>query len=342
MTSATPRGRLQWVDTGRGLAILLVALYHAARWLSRAGFDTAGWQVANEVISSLRMPLFFCLAGLFAGKWLHATWRELVRAKVALFVWVFLVWETIGSAAFVLGTASDGRRVNLLDTGISLLISPLVPKLELWFIWALTLFFVFAKLTRSVPVWVQLAVTAALSAVALTLWINTTTGATGSAKYYFFFLAGIYLRSHILTFGASRSRTLLVATFLTWAVVSTGLSLLGWRDVFGLYFLNCLLGVAGGIAVSRALVRLGLLHRIGTQTLPIYLAHTPLIIVISFVLSRTGLPHLARPDLLATPVTAVVAVTLALVLYSWCSRSPLRYLYEPPLHLLDRRVRVPE
>jgi uncharacterized membrane protein YcfT len=340
---AVARERLAWVDTGRGLAIALVAVYHAARWLTRAGFDTEGWQVVNDVLSSLRMPLFFTLSGLFAGKWLHASWRALLRSKLALFAWVFCVWGVIGSATFVLGSASNGRRVSIPDTAHALLWSPLYPKLELWFIWALTLFFVVAKLTRSLNRWVQLSVTALLAAVALTLWFDITTGPTGSAKYYFFFLLGIYLRDLVIALGQLSHRLVLVAVFVAWAGVSTTVSLLGLRDLWGVYFVNCVIGVAGGIVVSRFLSRFSVLRRLGQQTLPIYLAHTPIIIVIAFALSLTPLPGLFAPDLLATPLVAVAALMIALYLYGWASRRPvLRYLYAPPLQLLNRTVTVAE
>jgi uncharacterized membrane protein YcfT len=340
---AVERERLAWVDTGRGLAIVLVALYHAARWLSRAGFDTEGWQVLNDVLSSLRMPLFFTLSGLFAGKWLHSSWRALLRSKLALFAWVFCIWGAIGSATFVLGSASNGRRVSIPDTAHALLWSPLYPKLELWFIWALTLFFVVAKLTRAVNRWVQLSLTAVLAAVALTLWFDVTTGPTGSAKYYFFFLSGIYLRDLVVALGQLSHRLVLVGVFAGWAAVSVTVSLLGLRELWGVYFVNCVVGVAGGIVLSRFLSRLSVLRRVGRQTLPIYLAHTPIIIVISFALSLTPLPRLVAPDLLATPLVGTAAVAAALLLYGWASRRPvLRYLYAPPLQLLGRKVVVRE
>ena len=334
----TDSRRVRWIDTGRGVAIVFVALYHSARWLTKAGFDTTEWQAVNEMLSSLRMPLFFTLSGLFAGKWQHASWRSLLRSKLALFVWVFCVWEFIGSCAFVLGTAANGHRVSLWDTGIGLLVSPLLPRLELWFIWALTLFFVIAKLCRRINPWLQLGVAAAVSIVSLTVWINTTTGATGSAKYYFFFLAGIYLRTAIQKFGASRNTGLLVLVFVAWAAVSVTLSVLHLRGTFGLYFLNCLLGVLGGIALSRFLSSVSFLGWIGKRTLPIYLAHTPVIIVIAFALSRTSIAAGGGQDVLATPIVAGCAVALALAAYVWSAGKPLAVLYDPPRQVLDRVV----
>ena len=330
---ATP-GRLDWVDTGRGIAIVLVALYHAARWLSRAGFDTDGWQYANTVMSSLRMPLFFVLSGLFARKWMTAPWRQLLRSKLLLFIWVFAIWEIIGSAAFVLGTAANGRRVSLWDTAVSLLISPLFPRLELWFIWALTLFFVIAKLTRKLHYWLQLGVAGVISMVALTVWLNQTTGLTGSMKYYVFFLIGLHLRSAVLAFGGTRRRLLLFLGLAGWGLISASLVLLQWREIFGLYFLNCLAGVVGGIALSRLVATIPIIASVGRQTLPIYLAHTPLIIVTMYVLSVTPIPQLMPHAVVVTPLVALAAVGAALALHRVCMRGLLKVLYEPPMWLL--------
>jgi uncharacterized membrane protein YcfT len=341
---ATTGERVTWVDAGRGIAILLVAIYHATNWLAGTGLELDFWTDVTRILSSLRMPFFFILAGLFAPKWLNVRWRELLRAKVALFAWVFAVWQTIGILVFPLGLLSHDKPVGVGGLLKALLLSPVLPRFELWFIWALAIFFVLAKATRHVDPRVQLAVAGLVSAVGLTLWADFTTGWSGSVKFYFFFLAGLYARRSVLTFGEKSRSVVLVAAFGTWGAVSVAVFVLELRDVPGLYFLNCALGVLAGVAVSRALRRIGWLAALGRQTLPIYLAHAPLIIGCAFVVSKTALPGLTEPlSLLVPPVVTVLAVTGSLALHHACIRIGASALYQPPgavLRRIEPRVRA--
>lgn len=318
---------------------MLVATYHATNWLSGAGLELGRWMDINVVLSSLRMPLFFVLSGLFARKWLHADWRTLFRSKIRLFAWVFLVWETLGSLAITVGLSARGQQVNVLGTIKGLVLSPAIPRFELWFIWALIVFFIVAKATRTLDSRLQLLIAGAISAVALTLWYSSTTGLTGSAKFYFFFLAGIYLREHVTRFGGTPRVPLLVGAFALWAALSVTLAAFDLRGVFGLFFLNCVAGVFGGIVLSRALTKISFLGRIGQQTLPIYLAHTPIIILIA---ATAAIPFVFNAMSAITPVMPIilgpVAVTLALLLYRLCSRTWLRYLYEAPVNAFHRAI----
>lgn len=334
-TNATaPSNRVPWVDTGRGIAILLVPLYHATNWLLGVGLNIDYWHDINDVLASLRMPLFFALSGLFAPKWLLVNWRTLFRSKILLFAWVFLVWELIGTVVFMLGQVTTGKGVNVLGSIEALLISPVLPRFELWFIWALMLFFIVAKATRRIDPRIQLVAVGVMSLVALTIWPTVTTGWTGSAKYYFFFLAGIYLRNQLLRFGAVRSHTLLAGVIALWAVLSITFAVLDIRGVPGLYFVNCVAGVFGGIALSRVLGRVNLLSRIGKQTLPIYLAHTPIIIVLSFVLSLPVIfPWVNAIAPVVPLLVAPLAIYLALALYHLCRTRDVMFLYEPPAKL---------
>lgn len=337
--SGSSSARLGWVDTGRGLAIALVALYHAGNWLAKTPLDVQLWRDFSTVVSSLRMPLFFLLAGLFAPKWLDSSWSSLVRSKTLLFWWVFLVWTAIGTLVYPLGLAAGGQRTGLRDQVEGLLLAPVLPRFELWFIWALSLFFLLAKATRRVdPRW-QLAATGVLSAVALTVWLDTTTGWSGAAKFYFFFLLGVYGRQ-AATAVAARVRPLNGAVvLLLWAGCSVTLHLYGLRHVPGLYFLDCLLGVVAGIVVARALSRVEWLARIGQQTLPIYLAHTPLLLLMVFLVSRDGLVDvLAGAGWLVAPVTAALAVAGALGLHRLLERMGAGWVYAPPAPLVRRLV----
>lgn len=336
--SGAPRaGRVLWVDTGRGIAISLVALFHATNWLIGAGAHAGGWTQANLVMSSLRMPLFFTLAGLFAGKWVAGAWGPLWRTKLRLYLWVFLVWGAVGSVTYFAGLRMRGAGSVTNNMIEPFLMSPLMPRLELWFIWALALFFVVAKLTRRVPVWAQLAVAGIGSAVALSGWETASPGWNGAVKYYVFFLVGLHLRGLVLERGSDARRGALVAVFVAWLAVAVGLWALDLRDVLGLYFVNCVLGVAGGIALSRALSRFAVLRRLGSQTLPVYLAHTPIIIVAAVLLSRTSFVDGPVVAVLGPPLLAASAVALALVLERGLRAAGAPWMYDPPAWFDVRR-----
>lgn len=333
--TTVPKPRLDWVDAGKGLAITLVAMYHSASWLLGAGFEIDGWRQVNEALSSLRMPLFFMLAGLFAAKWLTASWSALWRSKLSLFVWVFLVWEVIGSAVFLLGLTMKGHPINLLGTVRDLVVSPIAPRFELWFIWALAIFFVVAKLIRRIDWRVQLALAGVCSAAALSGWETANIGWSGSIKYFFFFLAGLYLKDAVFRLSRARVGGLLITLMIGWVAVSAVVAVFGLRWVPGLYFVNCVLGVVTGVTVSRWLARIPRLVSIGSNTLPVYLTHTPLIIVMAYLLAL--LAQIAPVDLVAPalpPVLAGLAIAGSLLISGAAMRGPLRVLYEAPRFIL--------
>lgn len=332
------RPRLDWVDAGRGIAICLVVLFHSANWLAAAGVDTRGWISFNLIVSSLRMPLFFALSGLFAGKWLLVSWRSLWVGKVRLFAWVFVVWSAIGAVAFTGGTRVMLDQGSLVKgTLIPILVAPVYPRLELWFIWALALFFCLAKLTAGVDRRVQLAVAGVASAVALSGWDTASPGWNGSVRYYFFFLAGLYCRQLVVRLGSTRRVGLLALGFLAWAIVSLVLWHWGLRDVLFLYFVNCLLGLVAGVGLSRV-VTWAVVRSIGSQTLPIYLAHTPIILVASCLISVSAIPRAPGVAEVAPPLLMVVAVVSSLWLHRVSMRGALTWLYEPPRWFPGRHV----
>lgn len=342
---ARPRAatdRVPWIDSGRGIAILLVTLYHSTSWLLGAGFHVQWWITVDETLASLRMPLFFTLSGLFAPKWLRASWSDLLRSKVLLFVWVFLIWETIGALFFQLGLVMQDKCCGVRDTVLGLLLSPIMPIYELWFIWALALFFIVARATRRVDVRLQIGVAAVAAFVALMGWSGINDGWEGVFKYYLFFVSGIYLRSWILRFGSTPKRGLLVGAFAIWAAISITVAFFGLAHLPGVYFVNSIAGVLGGIALSRFLTPVSFLARIGRQTLPIYLAHTPIILALAFVIHQTPLlgPLLPLAPILP-PVLAAVAVVIALLVYRLASPTQARYLYEAPPMLFRKRTPRP-
>lgn len=331
--SGPAKKRVQWVDTGRALAILLVVLFHAINWLEEIGVPLKAWETASLLLSSLRLPLFFTISGLFAQKWISGGWQPLWRSKLSLFVWIYGVWSIIDSFSFTLGLLIQGREPSLFAELRATLSTVWLPRFELWFIWALALLFVLGKLTRRIPPAILLTVTASVSAISFSGLLEANAGLEGLAKYAVFFLAGIHFRGTILRLGAMETHWLRALSVLAWAVVAASGVFFGLREtVFGFAFLTAIAGAFAGVSISAWLARFTLLHRLGARTLPIYVAHTSLIIVICWLIAYS--PAAVRTwtgASLYPPVIAGIA-TLGAVWLAGVSerRAVVRYLFTQP------------
>lgn len=329
--------RLGWVDAGRGLAIALVVFFHTAQWLREAGLEVTGWVLVNDTIATLRLPVFFVLAGLFAQKWMTAPWRSLWGVKLSLFVWVYCLWSVIATFTFMLGLNLQGAQGNYFAQLAHIPMLPFAPRFELWFIWALAFFFVTARLLFRVPVAVQLTAAGALSFVALSWsaqWFPTAnTGWSGMAKYFFFFLVGLHLRTLILRASERLSVWVLATGFAAWLTAAVLGTAYGWaRTVPGYYFVTCLLGLIAGLGVAKVLSHWATLRSLGAQTLPVYVTHTSLVLVLAWLLAQTA-GALSGPwwGWLLVPTVAVTAIAGSLLLaHAAERRTPWRYLYLAP------------
>ncbi|MEW2012581.1 MULTISPECIES: acyltransferase family protein [Microbacterium] len=330
------QGRVDWVDAGKGLAIALVVLFHSARWLAGVVGDVSGWIWVNDVLATMRMPLFFTLAGLFAAKWATAPLAQLWDVKLRLFVWVFLIWEVLGLAPYLLGQAVHGVDINLRRELFDTAISPIVPRFELWFIWALALFFLLNRALRAVPAAFSVCGAAILSIVAFTDVLPLPSPSwTGVCKYYVFFLVGMFGRRMLFAYAARSGwalRTLIVASWLALALTITVFDL---GSIPGVYPALACVGVLAGIALSQVLQRSTALVRLGSRTLPVYLAHTPIVILVIAPLALVAQNPLVRTAApLLPPAAAIVAIVLSLGLHRLSVRAPFRYLFAPPPRLL--------
>lgn len=330
--SATTAPRVAWVDAGKGLAISLVVLFHSARWLDGLPSDTVVWQTVNDVLATLRLPLFFTLSGFFAAKWLVAPLAQLWNIKLRLFVWVLLLWSWIDLGPYWLGQYLHGTGVNIRRELWDTALSPLIPRFELWFVWALALFFLINRALRRVPPAAIVVVAAGASVVGfLDILPIPSPGWTGLLKYYVFFAVGTHFRVLVFAY-ASRSgwvlRTLVIAV---WAGCAIAVVHLGMQTVPGVMPILGVMGVLAGIAISQVLQRFTFVARLGARTLPVYLAHTAVIIMISSVVLLPGAEAvLAVMSPVYPPIVAVAAIVASLALHRATASTPLRALFEPP------------
>lgn len=133
-----PTNRLLHIDAAKGVSIFLVVYWHAVdnRW------------VFNEALWMLRMPLFFFVSGLFAAKALDLDWRAFLTSKVGNIIYLYVLWTFLVFATTIFVAQLFGP--DLIDWWRPFLLFVDPPR-TLWFMYALAVSFVLAKLLKPFP-----------------------------------------------------------------------------------------------------------------------------------------------------------------------------------------------
>ncbi|KZX20431.1 acyltransferase family protein [Rathayibacter tanaceti] len=318
------RARITWVDTAKGIAIVLVALAHSVQWTTTAGLAPDAWNDINLLLITFRMPLFFLASGLFAGSVLSRTWPELWRSRLSLLVWTFLLWSVVRFVFFLVVPNPGGTDES---DPVALLLQPVMPHNGLWFLYALTIFFVLAKLARGRVDWrVQIGLATAIAVVWYAVRSTTSEGTgniawDGMARYLMFFLLGLHLRSAVIAFVERRGIVSGLGFGVLFLVLAGGI--LAVRGRFPLLTVGLVvvsvLAVLAGLIVARFLSdRRGArwITFIGRNTLPVYVVH---VLFVSLATSALLLFEGQRwLDAIAPAVPLVVcAVGVAAALGYW-------------------------
>jgi uncharacterized membrane protein YcfT len=335
--------RVEWVDVAKGLAIVLVAIYHANLLLSQSGLGVPVWDDINAVFVTVRMPLFFLAAGIFAASVVQRPWRMLWASRLALLAWAFLLWTVIRFVYF----SVVPMELRPFETSVTrLLAAPVWPTSGLWFLHALVVFFVASKLmwAHVPPAW-QLGLAAVCSVAFFSYLSVRNLSYDGMARYFLFFLAGLHLRGRILSMTAEPRPAVAALALFAFGGAVVAVKVFDLAAAPGVLTLLGIVAVTASVLLARVLAATPLVRPLtflGRNTLPIYVTHVILIAMVATVLAKVGVPVewlIALPPLVAAAVIAV-----ALLAERLASRSVLRFLYAVPPPLLfeaARPVRLP-
>lgn len=190
------KGRVNWLDSARGIGIILVVVGHSLGGLIASG--SADGKPALifgfDAIYSFHMPLFFFLSGIFIQERLTAPYRRFVWQSFRRLMYPYCVWGLI-QVSFILAA---GRLVtHPLDLHPMLFISILwAPPSQFWFLYALFLMQLLTVLYNRFSNLKAMTLTAAAVQL-IPIFYTMTTLLDMAARYWIFYALAIQVADYV-------------------------------------------------------------------------------------------------------------------------------------------------
>lgn len=337
----TTKVREGWPDVAKGVCIILVVLWHVvtkqAIDMPGAGAVTEVWSTVNAQLLPLRMPLFFLISGMFAGRAVTAIDGASWRRRAARLASVYVIWVLIQT--FVLALTPDFDTARASDAG-ELLAQLTVSPTNLWYLLALAAYLLIARLTRQVPTPVLLPVAFVASAAAASGVLPDLGNLWQVVQNLFFFLAGMRLRGTVEAFARSSRPSHPFMLGAAYAVCAAAVGVLGMRQWPGVWPMLSVVAVAFGVATCAVLDRrAGAIARplrwVGRRTLPIYVLHMIPLALIDAGIRATGIRTTPVIEAVQPLVLTSIVIAICLGVHAVLRRCGLGVLFDP-LPLADR------
>lgn len=333
--------RVGWPDVAKGVCIILVVLWHVvtkhAIEVEGAGAITDAWATLNAQLLPLRMPLFFLISGMFAASAVNAPAGTSWRRRATRLASVYAIWVVIQTFALALTPDFDTARA---ENGWQLLAQLTISPTNLWYLLALAVYLMVARLVRHVSTAMVLPVAFVVAAIAAAGLIPDLGNLWQLVQNLFFFLAGLRSRAMIERFAAASvpSRTLMLGGAYIAAIGAVGV--LGMRQWPGVWPLVAVVAVAFGVAGCAMLDRrAGVIERplrwIGQRTLPIYVIHMIPLALVDGALRGAGWVTTPALEVVWPVVLTGVVIAICLAVHAALLRVGLGVLFDPLL-LVDR------
>ncbi|MFI5623842.1 acyltransferase family protein [Nocardioides sp. NPDC051685] len=303
--------RESWIDSARGVAIILVVLFHAVINLDLVGL-AGPWSRLAYTLDTFRMPLFFFLSGLLAPGLLARPLRVVLRTRCLTLIYLYLLWcVLLGAFRALLPHSPPG--------GFAAVARVLVePNVYLWFLYTLCLFTLVGWLTRRLPAWLVVGTALIVSAVFAAGLVSTGDVPWDKTFRYWFFFVLASRAAPAVRSVVPRMRPVHVVGVGVAYVVVLGFFLYVSSD--RILFVRPMLGllaVAAGCGLGVLIARvpaLGFVRHLGTRTLPIYVVHAFPITAAAALLAGRNIDWPPGTTLVAVPLLTLAAILLALAL----------------------------
>lgn len=332
--------RLPWPDFARGICVILVVAMHIyevhyTAWLSEAPASRA-WDIVVSVAQPIRMPLFFLISGYLCATSICRPWKEVVRKRVVSIAYLYYVW--LGIYAITSLAETSARGTSFIPE--SFLRQVFWPGTSLWYLYGLVLYFLIARITSRVPLWMVL-LTATLISVAGTTFLEGTTQYI--SRSLVFFIIGCRWPEIVRKFTTHARWLTAIIAGIAYATTCI-LALWAGQKTLGVLMATSLVGIYMALQISTLIA-----HRrpgqpiqfLGQNTLAIFVLHPIILKALNLLFEKA--PKIQEwilgTPLVATfyPLIATTGVVLLCLLIEKTSRlCHGNFLFQMPVRLGPR------
>ncbi|UII19725.1 acyltransferase family protein [Fulvivirga ligni] len=321
--------RLPWIDYAKAIAIILVVYRHIMIGLMRAGFEVPNYYVvANEMVYSFRMPLFFILSGLFLRRALAKKSNgEYVYNKFNSILYPYLIWTTIQVTIQVVFSSYINSDRSYMDY-LYILIRPRAID-QFWFLYTLfntsILYLLMFKIFRGNKI---LLVVTGIVFYLLAQYLNEYS-LLQDALYYFVFVSIGDAASEIIL---SKNNEKYYSSWYTFFGILPFFILTQWywltHETHPLVFaVFALLGCAFIFNISFLLMRYEaakVLRAVGFHSLQVYLLH----VIVSAAVRTVMVKFMGIDEVTILLITGIIFGTIIPILvYQFCINNHLWLLF---------------
>jgi uncharacterized membrane protein YcfT len=293
----------------------------------------------SNIMTPIRMPLFFSVSGFLAASAMRAPWPDFLRKKIWTFVWLFAVWSTARWLYFRY-VQTNGLVPDEGSDPYQLLEMWWAPNTGIWFIWALAIFMTATKLLSSAPRLPVIAAATVLSVLTFGghLPVDLFTH-RNVLQYFVFFLFGCWYGKTFAITLTERPLPFAIGGFLAFILLILFRSKLQTLELGTWAFISSVAGLSWLCGTAVLMSRFGALRDtfsyFGRNTLPVYVTHVMLVSGIAGLLALATGPDVAI-GYIAAPLMVFTAIAVSLGIKAAADRSGAGWLYTPPM----RRERV--
>jgi fucose 4-O-acetylase-like acetyltransferase len=270
LPSRKPVSRQLWVDSAKGVVILLVVAVHTVNGLKPPGVMPASsaWEFFNTYNHTFQVPIFFFISGLFSDRsYAKSGFRTFLKTKLELIGYPYVVWQTLQ----ILLMLAAGNTTHKASPEM-LLWFPLYPFMQFWFIYTLLLVFALYAVLKlaGLPSIAIFAISVGMLFLPRTDW----TPFNDLCMSMIYFGCGLMLADRMAALHDVPSWLLLLGTAACGCAVA---ALVQWGVTMDtpLRPVAAILGIAGSVFFSIAMVRWPWwrgLCAVGRYSLEIYVA----------------------------------------------------------------------